>query len=194
MNPARRLSMPRPSGPARRMSLKIQLLCAVALGFTASAGVACAQSQDTFSINTSVTPFCANLSATASLTLNELTGTDGKVLSTFANATSTTFTAPGYYCNAPARVTLAATPLMRTPAIFNPATDLFTQRVDYVAALSWQSVSGSVSSTATAPVEYFTTQPNAGALNVQVTNPTAELRPLAGTYAGSVTVTVALQP
>ena len=181
-------------GKIEEKAVKTHLLCAVALGLAGIATAASAQDSDTFSINSNVTPFCANTGADpAPLELGELADNNGFVVTTFAGPT--TFTIPGYYCNAPATITLSAAPLLETtmPA---PSDAAFTNRVDYLASLAWSSVNGSVNSVNNTPVDIDASSPNIGDLVVSVSDPdtAGDTRPIAGAYEGAVTLTVVVQP
>ena len=98
------------AGNIEEKAVKTHLLCAVALGLAGIATAASAQDSDTFNINSNVTPFCANTGADpAPLELGELADNNGFVVTTFVGPT--TFTIPGYYCNAPATITLSGAAL-----------------------------------------------------------------------------------
>lgn len=172
--------------------MRPHLLCALALGLAATATAATAQDSETITVQTAVQPYCADLGADpAPLALGELTGADGFLASAFAGETS--YSVPSYYCNAPSTITLAAAPLMRTPSV--PVTDdAFTDRVDYEASLVWDDVTGSVNSADNEPAEIAAAEANTGALTVSVSGPSAadDRRPIAGDYAGAVTLTVTL--
>ena len=182
------------AGNIEEKAVKTHLLCAVALGLAGIATAASAQDSDTFNINSNVTPFCANTGADpAPLELGELSDTNGFVVTTFAGPT--TFTIPGYYCNAPATITLSAAPLLETtmPA---PSDAAFTNRVDYLASLAWSSVNGSVNSVNNTPVDIAASGPTIGDMVVSVSSPdtVGNTRPIAGAYEGAVTLTVVVQP
>lgn len=173
--------------------MKTHLLCVLALGLAATATAAAAQDSDSITVQTQVQPYCANLGADpAPLALGELTGDNGFIAAAFAGDTS--YSVSSYYCNAPATVTLAAAPLMRTPTIPVPDSASFTDRVDYVANLVWDDVTGSVNSAANTPSDIDTAEANTGALIVSVSDPSVagSRRPIAGDYAGAVTLTVTL--
>lgn len=180
-------------GKIEEKAVKTHLLCAMALGLAATASAASAQDSESFIVRTSVAPFCANLTAAPPpLALGELIDADGFVVSTFAGPS--TYSVASYYCNAPATVTLAAAPLMQTDgdAVIDVAS--FTDRVDYDASLVWDNVTGSVNSAAASPASIASTEANTGSLTVTVSNPTVDgtVRPIAGEYAGAVTLTIAL--
>ena len=182
------------AGIIEEKAVKTHLLCAIALGLAGAATAASAQDSTTFNVNSSVTPFCSSLTApTGSLSLGELIEADGHVVDAFVN--SPTYSVNGYYCNAPATITLAAAPLMQTgaPVDFDPGS--FTNRVDYEAVLAWGAVDGSDESAGEPePTEIDSGLANMGNLVLSVTGPNTDgnRRPVAGAYEGSVTLTVAL--
>lgn len=184
------------AGKIEEKAVKTHLLCAIALGFAGVATAASAQdpTSSDFHIRSTVAPFCSSLTApTGSLALGELTDADGRVVTDFEE--SPTYSVSGYYCNAPATITLSAAPLMQVgdPVIYDPAG--FTNRVDYEAVLVWGSVDAS-DETAGDPdvVEIDTGLANMGNLVLSVTGPNTDgnRRPVAGTYEGAVTLTVGL--
>jgi hypothetical protein len=187
-----------PVGKIEEKAVKTHLLCAIALGLAGAATAASAQDGPTsseFNINSSVLAFCSSLTApTGALELGELTDGDGQVVETFAN--SPTYSVAGYYCNAPATIELSAAPLMQTgdPVIYDEAA--FTNRVDYQANLVWGVVTDASDQSAGAldVVEIDTGVANIGELKVSVSGPNTDgnRRPVAGTYEGAVTLTVAL--
>lgn len=177
-------------GKIEEKAVKTHLLCAMALGLAGTASAAAAQDSDTFLVQTNVSAFCANMGAAPGpLALGELADLNGFVVTTFAGPT--TYSIPGYYCNAPATVTLAAAPLLQTtsPAPTDPG---FTNRVDYTASLVWDNVNGSVDSVANTPATIPSGGANVGDLIVTVSAPdtTGNRRPIAGAYAGAVTLTI----
>lgn len=179
-------------GKIEEKAVKTHLLCAMALGLAATATAASAQDSESFIVQTSVAPFCANLAAAPTpLALGELIDADGFVVSAFAGTSS--HSVASYYCNAPATVTLAAAPLMQTDGVAIVDVESFTDRVDYDASLVWDNVTGSVNSAA-APASIASTEANTGALTITVSNPSVDgtVRPIAGEYAGAVTLTIAL--
>lgn len=175
--------------------MKTHLLCAVALGLAGIAASASAQDSDSFTIRSNVTSFCSHLSnASSPLVLGELIGLDGLVTPTFAAATSTSYSVPGYYCNAPATMTVEAKPLLNTGVSTSPSSD-FTTRVDYLASLVWDNVSAQANTAAAAAGDSQSapsTEANIGALTLTVSQPAATLRPVAGAYAGSVILKITL--
>lgn len=180
-------------GKIEEKAVKTHLICAIALGLAGTATAASAQDSDTFLVQTNVSAFCTNLSAAPGpLDLEELAGADGFVVTTFAGATS--FSIPGYYCNAPATITLKAEPLVQTDG--TPITDpaAFTNLVNYTANLTWDDVSGSSDSTVVDGTPITTAEANAGNLMVWVSDPNTvnNRRPIAGVYAGAVTLTITL--
>ena len=177
-------------GKIEEKAVKTHLLCAMALGLAGTATAASAQDSDTFLVQTNVAAFCANMGAAPGpLALGELADLNGFVVTTFAGPT--TYSVPGYYCNAPATVTLAAGPLLQTtsPA---PTDAGFTNRVDYTASLVWDDVNGSVDSVNNTPATIPSGGPNVGDLIVTVSAPDTDgdRRPIAGDYAGAVTLTI----
>lgn len=192
---ARRIEIPL-AGNNKEKSVKTQLLCALALGLAATASGAAAQASfatdsDALTVRTTVAPFCGNLAAADPIELGALTGAEGFVVDQFAGAPK--YESPGYYCNAPSKVTLTATPLKRTPAIAISDTSSFVDRIDYKASLAWGAgIAGSIETLAGAPVVITATQPHTGLLQLTLSDPQIDdtARPIAGDYAGSVTVTV----
>lgn len=183
-------------GTIEEKAVKTQLLCALALGVAASASAAAAQDTESFTVKTKVSPYCANLAASPTpLNLGSLVDSAGKLVTTFAPVTSDTAPlATGYYCNAPATVTVQAQPLVRSPSVTVVDTDNFAARVDYRATVTWGGVMGSVNSTDTSATNYAAGTARIGDLSVQVSNPSIDgtRRPIAGAYAGAVTLTVAI--
>ena len=185
-----------PVGKIEEKAVKTHLLCAIALGLAGVATAASAQDGPTsseFNVNSSVLAFCSSLSApTGALELGELTDGDGLVVEEFAD--SPTYSAAGYYCNAPATIELSAAPLMQTgdPVIYDEAA--FTNRVDYEATLAWGAVNASDASAGAPDVVEVPTGPNLGDLILSVSMPTTDgnRRPVAGQYEGSVILTVGL--
>ena len=174
--------------------MKTHLLYAIVLGLAGTASAATAQDSDTFLAQTTIPGFCANISAQpAPLEVDELSDSEGRVVSTFTGTTS--FSVPAYYCNAPATITLKATPLKQTQGstITNP--NAFTDLVHYRANLTWDNVSGSVESTVVAGADIAAAEANYGDLTVSISNPNTidNRRPIAGDYEGAVTLTVTLQ-
>ncbi|MBB4082323.1 hypothetical protein [Brevundimonas lenta] len=175
--------------------MKTQMLCAIALGVAAIGGAAAAQDSDSVNVTSTVTARCAALNdASAPLALGELvqSGT-GEVVSVFAG-TTTSYSVPGYWCNAPANLTLAATPLQNVDVVDDGGDPSFTTRVDYTASLVWDDVNRTKNTAVAGDEVFSTSEANIGALTLSVSSPTAVGRPVAGDYAGSVTLTIALLP
>jgi hypothetical protein len=175
--------------------VKTRLLRAsLLLGASMWTGSAMAQDTDTMTVQSQVTPFCSELSvSSAPMDLGTLTGPTGQIVSNFNGAVeSQRELAASFYCNAPATVTIKATPLTTT----NLATDTssFTNRVDYTATLDWDDVNGNVSSTVTNGAVIAVPEANIGPMKLTLSNPAVvnNLRPVAGAYSGQVTLTVAL--
>ena len=172
---------------------RLDLLCVVATGLCAVAGAASAQSSASASINTTVEPYCAALTpgSPTSMALDSLVGPTGQLSPTFSGTTSYSLT--GYYCNAPADITLTASPLRPSMAVTVSDVGSFTDRVDYTAALAWDDVNLQVLSADGAPAQTTTTEANLGVLTVTVSDPVTEnnKRPVAATYDATVTLTIA---
>lgn len=172
------------------------LLCGLVAGLASLAATASAQDSDSLTVKSKVNPYCSTLSETvaAPLNLGSLTNSDGRAVTTFEGTTSRDL--GSYYCNGPATITLTAGALIQTAntVIVEPAS--FTNRIDYLATLTWDDVVRTVATDAVAPAVSSVPEANIGSLIVSVSNPAApgNRRPIAGAYAGSVTVTVALQP
>lgn len=176
--------------------MRIHLLSALVAGLAAHAAPALAQDSETITIQSSVTPFCANFTSSSTpLNLGDLSGPNGFLVSAFVGDTSREVAA-GYYCNAPSKVTLKALPLLHTTVVTVSDATSFTNRVDYEASLTWDDVTGSVVSTVVDGVEILAAEANIGAVVIDVGAPsvTGNRRPVAGAYAGSVQLTIALQP
>jgi hypothetical protein len=174
--------------------VKFRLLCASALALLGAATAASAQDVEFLQVKTNVAPFCATIAAASPTPLNlgSLVDTSGNLVASFSGPTSRDLGA--YYCNAPATVTLSASPLTQTANTPVVDTANFTNRVDYVANLTWDDISLPANSTASAPASLATTEANTGNLIVSVSTPavTGSRRPIAGDYAGVVTLTVSL--
>jgi hypothetical protein len=175
--------------------VKTRLLrAALLLGASMGAGAAVAQDTDTLTVQSQVAPFCSELTVSSTpMDLGTLTGPTGQIVSSFnAAVESQRQLAASFYCNAPATVTIKATPLT-TP---NSTTDTssFTSRVDYTATLDWQDVHGNVSSTVASGAVIAVPQANIGPMKLTLSNPAVanNLRPVAGAYSGQVTLTVSL--
>lgn len=200
MTSARRFRAPRAGGEESFLThprLRLAALVAGALGLSALAVPAAAQDNEVFQLTTTVPQFCQAMptGGTPSVDVGSLSGPNGFLVTAFSGTTSYQVSA-SYYCNAPATVTLSATPLEVTPSVTVTADqqDSFTNRVDYTAGVTWNTLTGSTTSSAASPTVVTTTQPNTGELKIQISNPTVagNRRPLAGAYSGAVTVTVAL--
>jgi hypothetical protein len=172
----------------------ILLRASLLLGAALSAGPALAQDSDTMNVQSQVAPFCSELTVSATpMNLGTLTGPSGQLLSSFSSGAETERElAASFYCNAPATVTIVATPLT-TP---NSTTDTasFTSRVDYTATLVWDDVNGNVSSTVSSGAVIPVPEANIGPMKLTLSNPAvvSNRRPVAGDYSGQVTLTVAL--
>ena len=174
--------------------MRKHLLCAAALGLSAIATPAAAQDSESILIQTGVPKYCQGslASMSSSLTLDDITGPAGFVVSTFSGTTSTS-TTTAYYCNAPAKVTLDVDPLVNPITVVDTAS--FVNRVDFRASLTWDNVTGSASSADANPTEIPSLEANTGIMTLAVSNPSVPSgdRPIAGAYTGAVTVTVAVQ-
>lgn len=174
----------------------ISRLLAAALGLSVFAAQAHAQDSDTITIESTVTAYCADMpGAVAALNLGDLIESTGFLVDAFVGD-SEREVAAGYYCNAPATVTLKASPLMHETVTTVADHTSFTNRVDYTASLEWGGVAGSVASTLADGDEIEAAQATIGALIIRVAAPTTtdNRRPVAGAYEGAVTLTVALNP
>lgn len=173
--------------------MKSPILCAMALAATGLAGAASAQDSGSIMIQSSVGPYCTALPISGStLQLGELADANGQVRDEFQGFVGTFI--PTYWCNAPTTVTLGTTPLMnqQVAVVTDPAS--FTNRVDYTAKWAWGSLSRTKSSTAGDDV-WSVPSANTGQLIVSAYSPFTESnkRPVAGAYAGTVTLTVVPQ-
>ena len=155
---------------------------------------ALAQDTDTLTVLSQVAPFCSELSvSSAPMNLGALTGPNGQLLPSFAGGAETQRElATSFYCNAPATVTIKATPL--TTANSTTDTASFTSRVDYTATLVWDDINGNVSSTVPGGAVIAAPEANIGPIMLTLSNPVVvnNLRPVAGDYNGQVTLTIAL--
>jgi hypothetical protein len=175
--------------------VKTRLLCAsLLLGASLWAGPALAQDSDTLTVESQVAPFCSEFTVSSTpMNLGSLTGPTGQIVPNFNGAVeSQRELAASFYCNAPATVTIKATPLTTT----NTTTDIssFTSRVDYTATLEWDDVHGNVSSTVVNGAVIAVPEANIGPMKLTLSNPAVvnNLRPVAGDYSGQVTLTVSL--
>ncbi len=175
--------------------VRTQLLCLATAALCATAGAASAQSAASASVNTTVAPFCASMSpgSPSSMALDSLVGPTGQLSPSFSGTTSYSLT--GYYCNAPANITLSAAPLRPSAPVTVSDTASFTDRVDYAVALAWDDVNLQVLSATGTPAQLTTSEANVGALTVTVSDPVTEnnKRPVAATYEAAVTLTIAPQ-
>lgn len=177
--------------------MRTQLICAVALGLSAVALPASAQtttySEADFTVRTTVPGFCSSLGTDAvELDLGELTDGAGQLVSAFAGDTEASWT--GYYCNGPSEVKVEVEPLMRTPSVAVEDDSSFTDRVDYTATVDWNLVQGSTNSAAAAPAELAAATANTGDFTLTVSDPVTDgnRRPIEGDYTGAVRLTVSL--
>lgn len=188
-----------PAAGKEGKSMRKQLVCAAALGLSALAAPAFAQSgfgaPRSVTVNSIVPAFCqpAIWPTAQTMALGSLVDGDGFLLSSFGGTSSLTSTA--YYCNAPSKVTLSATPLIATPAVVVSDPQSFANQINYVATLKWRDLTGTAASTATSPTEIVAAQANIGAMTLELGAPTTPngRRPVAANYAGAVTITVAVQ-
>lgn len=184
-NPAR--------GALEEKAVKTKIICALALGLSMTASAAAAQDTDSITINSSVPKFCQALTGLAPtpLALGELIDGVGQVVTTFSGTTSTNLST--YYCNGPATISLDANPLLLTPSQTISDSSSFTGEVSYLASLSWGGVTLLTNnSTAGSASTHPTTSATTGELIVSVSAPDTQgnLRPVAGTYEGSVVLNV----
>lgn len=176
--------------------MKTTLLSAFVLGAGLVAVPALAQDSETFGVQTTVQPFCSEMTVSSTpMNLGSLSGPTGQIVHDFSGATeSERELAASFYCNAPSTVTLKADPLLNAavPIIADGAS--FTNRVDYIATLNWSNVQGNDSSVETDGQQIDVTQANIGQMKIKLTNPTVtnNKRPVAGDYAGQIHLTVAL--
>ena len=184
-NPAR--------GALEEKAVKTKIICALALGLSMSASAAAAQDSDSITINSSVPKFCQALTGLAPtpLALGSLVDGVGRVVTSFAGDSDTNLST--YYCNGPASISLDANPLLLTPSQTISDSSSFTGVVDYVASLTWGGdVLVTNASTAAAASVFPTTSARTGELIVSVSAPDTQgdLRPVSGTYVGSVVLNV----
>lgn len=184
-NPAR--------GALEEKAVKTKIICALALGLSMSASAAAAQDSDSITINSSVPKFCQALTGLAPtpLALGSLVDGVGRVVTSFAGDSDTNLST--YYCNGPASISLDANPLLLTPSQTISDSSSFTGVVDYVASLTWGGdVLVTNASTAAAASVFPTTSARTGELIVSVSAPDTQgdLRPVSGTYEGSVVLNV----
>lgn len=176
--------------------MKTTLLRAFVLGAGLVAVPALAQDSETFGVQTTVAPFCSEMTiSSVPMNLGNLTGATGQVVNDFGGATeSERELAASFYCNAPSKVTITADPLLNAGAPLITDTTSFTNRVDYVATLHWDDVQGNDSSLETAGEQITVGQANIGQMKIKLSDPTVanNKRPVAGDYAGQIHLTVAL--
>lgn len=186
----------RPADKSREKTVRTTLMGTFVLGVLATASPAMAQDSESFTVQSQVPPFCSQFSVgPAPMDLGALTGASGQIVSAFATGSETERElSASFYCNAPSVITIKAEPLMHDTVTVVSDAASFTNRVDYTATLKWRDLQGSVSSTATAPQEIDATEANIGSLTLKLSNPavTNNLRPIAGSYAGQVRLTIAL--
>lgn len=176
--------------------MKYHLLGAIALGLAASANAAfAADDADTMNVQTTVGKYCTTLASTSPtpLALGALTDTDGRVVTSFLGG-DTTRDLGAFRCNSAATVILSAEPLTQTLDSVNTDTQSFTKRVDYTANVEWNAFQNTVNSVDDQPATLSTSAATTGNVIVSVSNPTTDgnRRPIAGAYAGQVTLTVTL--
>jgi hypothetical protein len=178
--------------------VKTTLLRAIVLGAGVIAVPAMAATSDTETmvINTSVPAFCSEMTVSSvPMNLGSLTGPTGQIVTDFSGATEAERElATSFYCNAPSKVTITAEPLLNAgvPVIGDSAS--FTNRVDYVATLTWNGVQGNDSSSEVEGQEIAVGEANIGPMSVKLSQPSVvnNLRPVAGDYTGQIRLTVAL--
>jgi hypothetical protein len=179
-------------GTIEEKAVKIHLLCAVALGLAGSATAASAQTS--ININSSVPAYCSALTPPAGpLSLGVFAEADGRLPDAFP--TAATYSVDGYYCNMPSKVTILATPLMNTaPGTYDPA--VYSAKIDYSADLVWGGLSGAETSLDGTASELLVPTAHIGtfALTFSAPSTAGDIRPLAGAYSGTVSLTVAFNP
>lgn len=179
-------------------SMRKPLIWATGLALAAVAAPAFAQSGSpgpkSVNIATNVPAFCQPAIWPGEQTMNvgSLVDSAGRVLDAFAGTRS--IESGRYYCNAPSRMTLSATPLRPVQAV-SVTDDGFTDKIDYVATVTWDDVAGTTDTTAAAPTPIVAAEANIGNVLLQLSSPSTagNRRPVAGDYRGLVTITVALQ-
>lgn len=180
----------------REKTVRATLIGTFVLGVLVSASPAMAQDSATFTVQTTVPPFCSQFSAgQAPMDLGALTGAQGQVVTAFTSGAQTERQlASSFYCNAPSTITIKADPLMHDTVTVVTDAASFTNRVDYTATLKWNALENAVSSTASSPQAINATQPNIGQLTLKLSGPSVvnNLRPISGNYAGQVHLTIAL--
>lgn len=179
-----------PSGTIQENAVRSALICALGLGLAGAAGGAAAQDIANIYTASQVSPRCATLPDGGPLDLGELADVDGYARAAF-DSSQTSLAIPGYWCNAPAELSLQASPLLNTQ-VAGPAGAGFTTRVDYLASLVWDDVAGSNDSALGAATPVTASEANIGELTITVSDPQAAGRLVAGPYEGSVTLTISL--
>lgn len=181
-------------------SMRNHLACAVALATAAMASQAAAQnlSSGDVTINSSVPRFCqGTIGATGqSIDLGSLVDSNGFLVTSFNGTPSKQLTTTNYYCNAPSKLTLTATPLRPNAAVNVTDPQSFSAQVNYVASLAWGAgVTASAASSAASPTLVNTNEAHTGLMTLSLATPTTPngRRPVAAIYEGAVTITVALQ-
>ncbi len=183
-------------GRLQEKTVKSTLLRAFVLGAGLVAVPALAQDSETFGVQTTVVPFCSEMTiSSVPMNLGSLTGAEGQLVNDFGGATeSERELAASFYCNAPSTVTLTAGPLQNSGVPIVSDSTSFTNRVDYVATLLWDDVQGNDSSVESAGQQIDVAQANIGPMKIKLSDPTVanNKRPVAGDYAGQIHLTVAL--
>lgn len=190
-------------GP-RRGTIEEKVVKTLLLGATALAmvvaGSASAQtggSTGSFEISSFVTPKCTGLgNPSAAIALGSIIDANGFLVSAFTPTGSGTRLVNGVYsasadCNSNALVSLTATPLTTNIVVID--TTSFTNTVHYNANLLWGGLSLTDTSASVGATTVSTGSAKTGALTVAVSTPVADGRPVAGAYAGSVTLTISPQ-
>lgn len=166
-----------------------------ALALAAVAAPAVAQDSGSININSSVPAHCET-STWSNLAMGSLVDNATGLLLSDLGPAGITSSAGRYYCNAPSKVTLAATSLKASSTV--PVKDItsFDNRVNYVATLTWADFSAAVPSAESPTAAAFNVeQPKNGVMQLKLgslATPNGR-RPIASDYSGSVTITVALQ-
>lgn len=164
-----------------------------ALAAAALAAPAIAQDTGNVTINSTVPAYC-NTSSWPGIGLGSLVDGAGLLVTSFGS-TAVAQSTVKYYCNAPSKVTLAATPLNPTVPVTVQDTSSFANQVNYIATLTWDDVTGAAASTASTATTVSVSAPKNAFMNLQLGSPTTPngRRPVASEYSGAVTITVALQ-
>lgn len=171
------------------------LISALALSLSALALPAAAQDTQNVTLQTGVPAYCQTTpwGGSPAISLGELADGNGFLVSSFSGTTSISSTA-NYYCNAPAKLTLSASPLANPIAVMGAQP--FVNRVDYTATLTWSTITGATTSQAASATEISTSQAHTGIMQLAVSDPVIPSgnRPIAGIYTGQVILTVTAQP